>query len=253
MKKYRINIQRDTLKYLEKNKNKFNSVVKRYETNNVIQGKIFNSCVRVGVVGMDTLEAVGYFQEMMKRKFAFLIMANSSNPGGGYKLASPAQEESIARRTNLIPCITSVKYPIPEFGALYIKNISIIRDLETKKYSYLDKPIISDCVLSSAYSNPLIKDGVMEKKYRRNTMIKIRAMFNILLENSNTNIILSAYGCGAYGNDPVDMANIFKEVISEYKYRFENIIFAIVKDQWSKNYSTFNEMFGSFEIASSTK
>lgn len=247
MKKYRIDTQKDTLKYLDKNKNKFKSTTKRYENNTVVHSRLLTNCVKVGVVGMDTLEAVAYFQNKLNKKFAFLVMANSSNPGGGYKSGSPAQEESICRRTNLIQCITSVKYPIPEFGGLYIKNINIIRDQETKKYEYFNEPIISDCILSCAYSNPLIKDGQMEKKYRKNTMIKIRAMFNILLENSNTNIILGAYGCGSFGNEPKDMANIFKEVISEYKYRFENIIFAIIKDQWINNYNTFNEIFGSYD------
>ncbi|AYV77726.1 MAG: hypothetical protein Edafosvirus1_57 [Edafosvirus sp.] len=246
MKKQRISVQAETLKYVEKNKSKLKSAVKKYTactTQNTIPD-LKEVKTNIEVVGMDTLGATIYFQEKLKKKFAFLVMANPTNPGGGYKDGSPAQEESICRRTNLVQCINSVKYPIPEFGGIYIRDIHIIRDHEKNKYEFFKSPYVSNCVLCCAYSNPLTKNDKLETKYRNNTKLKIEAMFNILLENGNTNIILSAFGCGAFGNPPKDMAEIFLEVINSenYKNKFENIIFAIIKDAWFANYATFTDV-----------
>jgi hypothetical protein len=44
-------------------------------------------------------------------------------------------------------------------------------------------------------------------------------------------VILSAFGCGAYGNPPKHMARLFKETISgHFKGVFKEIIFAIFDD-----------------------
>jgi uncharacterized protein (TIGR02452 family) len=52
-------------------------------------------------------------------------MASRSNPGGGYRKGSGAQEENLFRRTNLFHCMDDPykifpekdwEYPLPEYG-----------------------------------------------------------------------------------------------------------------------------------------
>jgi hypothetical protein len=53
---------------------------------------------------------------------------------------------------------------------------------------------------------------------------------DIALENGNDSLVLSAFGCGAYGTPPKEMARLFHEVIESKKYKsvFKRIVFAII-------------------------
>ncbi|MFX1250029.1 MAG: TIGR02452 family protein [Promethearchaeota archaeon] len=248
MKKLRINVQRETLAYLERNKPKFKlSKVRKYDDVQYDSSWKTFEAQTIQVVPMDTLEAVIYFQEIFQKKFGFLVMANAYNPGGGYKTGAPAQEESICRRTNLVPCINRVTYPISEFGCVYVKNIYIIRNLEEKDYQFFKKPYISNCLLSAAYNNPPIdRNSKLLPKYREGTVKKIQNMLNCFLENGDTNIILGAFGCGAFSNPPEEIATLFLEILQSKRYRnkFENSIFAIIDKAWHNNYNIFKKIIG---------
>ena len=60
--------------------------------------------------------------------------------------------------------------------------------------------------------------------------IKIRHLFDIALENGNDSLVLSAFGCGAYGTPPKEMARLFHEVIESERYKtaFKKRGFAII-------------------------
>jgi len=53
----------------------------------------------------------------------------------------------------------------------------------------------------------------------------------IAKDNGHDSIVLSAFGCGAYGNPPKHMAELFREVIcTQYSGAFKHIVFAIIDD-----------------------
>lgn len=52
-----------------------------------------------------------------------------------------------------------------------------------------------------------------------------------MLINQHKNLILSAFGCGSYGNPPEQISKIFKDVIyNDFSGHFDNIVFAILDD-----------------------
>ena len=62
-----------------------------------------------------------------------------------------------------------------------------------------------------------------------------------IVSNKNVNtLILGAWGCDAFGQDPSEVANLFVEELKNHK-DIENIIFAIV-DKESKNYRAFEQV-----------
>jgi uncharacterized protein (TIGR02452 family) len=73
------------------------------------------------------------------------------------------------------------------------------------------------------------------------TKNKIRLILNVAIEYEYKTIILGAFGCGAYHNDPKVIASYFKEIIFNENYIncFDNIIFAIL----GKNYQIFEDIF----------
>jgi uncharacterized protein (TIGR02452 family) len=42
-----------------------------------------------------------------------------------------------------------------------------------------------------------------------------------------TTLVLGAFGCGAYGNDPVQMSQLMNEVIQEYGGLYERVVISI--------------------------
>jgi uncharacterized protein (TIGR02452 family) len=78
---------------------------------------------------------------------------------------------------------------------------------------------------------------------------KIRTLFRVAKINKKTKLVLGAFGCGAYGNPPALVADLFKEILEEpeFKGAFDEICFAILEDKNSPsggNYAPFAKVFG---------
>ena len=59
-------------------------------------------------------------------------------------------------------------------------------------------------------------------------------------------IVLGAFGCGAFCNDPNVVANAFKHVLARCGHAFKNIEFAIYSSDYEmKNYEIFRSVLGS--------
>lgn len=81
---------------------------------------------------------------------AVLNMASRTNPGGGWKHGSGAQEENLHRRTSLYKCLAdperidrrrSWSYPLPEFGGVYSPDVLVFREAESRGYAFMQKPV----------------------------------------------------------------------------------------------------------------
>ncbi|MCF0113433.1 MAG: TIGR02452 family protein [Bacilli bacterium] len=57
-------------------------------------------------------------------------------------------------------------------------------------------------------------------------------------------LILGAYGCGAFRNDPHLIAKAFHELLTENEYGFAVVEFAIIYHGDSKNFDAFVKEFG---------
>ena len=83
----------------------------------------------------------------------------------------------------------------------------------------------------------LTSDGKLQPWTYDTLKNKVRQILSIALENGHTSIVLSAFGCGAYGTPPSEMAKIFDDVLKSDDYRgaFEDVVFAIINDSNSFN------------------
>ena len=62
-------------------------------------------------------------------------------------------------------------------------------------------------------------------------------ILNTALENNRDLVVLRAYGCGAFGNDPTEKAGVFKRNFKRktvYQQRME-IVFGILSDKNDSN------------------
>lgn len=64
--------------------------------------------------------------------------------------------------------------------------------------------------------------------------------------NENEVVILGAFGCGAFANNPEVVASAAKNVIADYRYAFQVIEFAVYCSQRDDlNYNSFSKIIDS--------
>ncbi len=209
------------------------------------------------VVRSTTLDAVRTLAQKGENRVVALNFASAKNPGGGFLGGSQAQEESIARATGLFPTLLAAEeyYDVNRKTKscmytdymIYSPDIPIIKD---EAGSNLEEP-----VLCSIITAPAVNYGVVAQ--RETNMIhtvpevmkrRIAKVLSIAATNGHRAIVLGAWGCGVFKNDPDKIARYFYEVIeSEYKNQFSTIVFAI----YSKNerfVRPFEVLFGAEEM-----
>ena len=92
-------------------------------------------------------------------------------------------------------------------------------------------------------------DEINLKKYDiilKDYKTKIKAIIECAVENNVDILILGAFGCGAFGNDPKLVSKIFKKILIDEKYfkYFLNVHFAIFSMPYeTKNLNEFQKAF----------
>jgi len=188
----------------------------------------------IRVVEYDTVSAL----EMYQDNTCLLNMASSKRPGGGVRNGSSAQEESLFRCSNLYH-ISRDFYPLKDDEALYSTNVTFIKNVY---YHWMD---MKNCdVITIAAPN--LNYGGLPKNYNSTPeyIELIKNKMRLMLSSDTENLILGAWGCGVFKNDPTVIAKLFKEVIEEGT-DIKNIVFAIINDRNSvdNNYTVFKNIF----------
>ena len=176
---------------------------------------------------------------------AVLNMASFHTPGGGVIKGSAAQEENIFRRTNIFKSLYQFhhigdefgikqkeeRYPLDyNYGGIYTPKVIVFRGSDDVDYQLLEEPYYVDVITLPAVKNPRIENGKIVPWVEHVIKNKIKQILNIALENGNDSLVLSAFGCGAYGTPPEQMAMFFADVLASEKYQglFKVIHFAIL-------------------------
>ena len=166
-----------------------------------------------------------------------LNFASAYNPGGGFLNGSQAQEESIARSSGLYPCQMSVfefyeihranKSYIYTDGMLYSPEVPIIRQDDGE---LLDTPVLSTIITSAAVNAGAVKENEIERIDEIEGIMKIRIdkLLGLSALSNHKTLILGAWGCGVFQNDPQMIAQLFSELLNtKYQGVFEKVVFSI--------------------------
>lgn len=176
---------------------------------------------RITVVNEDCLVAAKRLQNPL-----VLVMASQTKPGGGVLSGARAQEEDVFRRTNLINIIPAIEpeYPLTtDNKGIYCFDVDVLRDTEENNYAVIDPYKISAFIIPALnfHSNDRFIDKYWDKMTER-----IVTIFEAAKLYGHRNLVLGAFGCGVFGNDPWKVSMIFKDVIHGYSNYFDNIVFA---------------------------
>ena len=180
--------------------------------------------------------------------------ANAHNPGGGFRMGANAQEEALCRCSTLYASITSKKagemYKYNNTHASRVEsdymlispNVIVFRD---ERYNLMENPVTMGVVTVPApnrYGAALLASGKMiEETFIR----RIRIMLAAAAKYGYNTLVLGAWGCGAFGNKPQDVAGYFKQVIVDEGYGkcFDEICFAIYGREDGNNITEFRKTF----------
>ena len=139
------------------------------------------------------------------------------------------------------------------YGGIYSPKVIVFRGSADVDYQLMEEPFYVDIITLPAVKNPRVEDGKIVPWVETVIKNKIKQILNIALENENDSLVLSAFGCGAYGTPPEQMAKFFADVLASEKYQglFKVIHFAILNVPSTNgehnphgNFQPFKNVFG---------
>lgn len=213
--------------------------------------------------------AMKLHREFPDKKIAVLNFASAIRPGGGVKSGSSAQEESLCRCSTLYPTLDRKwlwqKYydvnraagnVLHTDACIYSPGVVICKTDESIPQRMKPDDFVTVDVISCAAPN-LQKDPanihnpeagkpvhIDPDRLREIHMQRARHIMHVAAANKVDLLVLGAFGCGAFKNDPVIVAQAYRLVIREYQGRFDVVEFAIhCKDIETDNYKAFYQQF----------
>lgn len=209
----------------------------------------FGEMCRITVTNEDSFQAAGRYENPFVMNFA-----NAHNAGGGFLHGANAQEEALCRCSTLYASITSNKAgemyrynnthlsSVDSDYMLYSPNVCVFRD---KKCNLIKEHFMAAVVTIAA---PNRNGGAMftgEKKLAETMMRRIRIMLRLAVKNGHRNLVLGAWGCGAFRNAPRNVSEYFRSILIDEGYGkcFDEVCFAVYGREDGLNITEFRNAF----------
>ena len=232
--------------------------------------KYYDDPASIKVTNRDTFTAAKEYANIINSAnegfVGVLNFASSTNPGGGVTKGSTAQEECLCRCSNLYltlyqeKCIREYyninKKYMSNLGSdaiIYSRNVYVFKDKDYNMLPVEDRFYVDvlTCAAPNLRENPRNQynsDASEEKltltdEELYNIHVKrARNILNVAVKNEDDYLILGAFGCGAFRNNPEIVAKAYKDVLQDYMYCFKVIDFAIIDGKYSNNYEIFKRV-----------
>ncbi len=186
-----------------------------------------------------------------KAKIGLLNFASAKHPGGGFLNGSLAQEEDICLKTDLYQYIKqetefyntashSKHKGYYKDELMYTTGVQIIRDAN---YQLLADFVEVDVITCPAPNRcGQILDAEMAKTGLQN---RINMIIQAFAKHGCSHLVLGAFGCGVFKNDPKLVAELFAQAIKKYAYNeLKTVVFAIkTNNDNDVNYRAFVDVF----------
>jgi uncharacterized protein (TIGR02452 family) len=171
-----------------------------------------------------------------------LNFASAKNPGGGFLNGARAQEESLARSSALYACIEkSAMYAHHRASAdclytdwmIYSPAVPVVRDDESG--ALLEEPYLASFLTTPAPNAGVVlqREPGRRDEVERVMSARVARALAICAAEGDRHLVLGAWGCGVFGNDPAVVARAFgAELDGAYAGVFEEVVFAVL--DWSE-------------------
>jgi uncharacterized protein (TIGR02452 family) len=188
-----------------------------------------------------TLEAAQKLAEAKPDSDLFVLnFASAKRPGGGFLGGAKAQEESIARSSALYHCLLTQpdyysanardKTLIYTHHFIYSPDVPVFKN---DKGQYLI-PYYKASILSAPAPNRKAISRIgggsdAEEKYKKAFLKRMDRLLAVACKYNHTRLVLGAWGCGVFGNSPMEVAMMFKGLLlGRYSGCFDEVVFAVL-------------------------
>lgn len=213
---------------------------------------------KITVENLTTVEAIKKYQGSSLQDFkdykSMLVLnfASYKNPGGKFLEGSFAQEESLCHESFLYNVLRRFDKTYYEQNRFYT-NKCLYRDVAIYTPYILfqefnengDERWAADILTCAAPNYKAAKRyyNVTEEENLKALESRINFVMRVITIHQPRVLILGAFGCGVFGQDPNVVASMFKNAIDGIEYQPEQIIFAIPYNFHKENYEAFQKIF----------
>ncbi|MFG2088148.1 TIGR02452 family protein [Spirillospora sp. NPDC048824] len=191
---------------------------------------------RIEVTGETTLAAARRLCAPGTVPFT-LNFASAKNPGGGFLSGAHAQEEGLARSSGLYESLRSAREYYDFHRAqrdllysdhmIYSPDVPVFRDDDGR---LLEEPYEIAFLTSPAPNRGAIRDAGTAEHIPGVLRLRAHKLLAVALANGHRRLVLGAWGCGVFRNDPAEVAGVFAEQLhpgGQFADRFEHVVFAV--------------------------
>ena len=199
-------------------------------------------------------------------RVAVLNFASAVTPGGGVKHGSSAQEESLCRCSTLYPTLDqrflwdeyynknrSAKNVLHTDDCIWSPEIIICKTDESipnrmEERNWVTVDVIS-CAAPNLRQNPNnffnpeggVAVNLSDEDLYALHLQRAKHIMHIAASQSVDTLILGAFGCGAFENNPLVVAQAYRAALPEYRAYFKRIEFAVYCRKYETgNFDVFN-------------
>ena len=180
---------------------------------------------------------------------AALVFASAKHPGGGFRTGARAQEEDIARSSGLYRCLTATSRfyayhrshgdNLYSDRVIYSPGVPVFRD---DHGDLLDEPYPVSFLTAAAPNRGAVPRGrapqVAQALARR-----ARRVLAVATAHGHRRLVLGAWGCGVFRNDPATVAEAFAGALAKQTAHLDEVVFAIMDKAGSATRVAFGERF----------
>ncbi|NOK38438.1 TIGR02452 family protein [Corallococcus exercitus] len=165
-----------------------------------------------------------------------LNFASARNPGGGFLGGAKAQEEDLARCSALYPCLLTQRdyydanraesSPLYTDHVIYSPQVPFFRD---EGLTLLEEPFRVSVITAPAPNAGSAERNAPHLLPRMREVLHARAIkvLQVAAHHGHRTLVLGAWGCGAFRNDPRDAADAFARALDTFPGVFERVVFAV--------------------------
>ena len=196
---------------------------------------------------------------------AILNFASARNPGGGYLGGARAQEEDLCRSSALYTTLLEARdyYDAHRQNrdtryshrVIFSPDVPVYRDGATRlldapyQVSYLTSPAPNAGALARHEPSALSEiEGLLTERAGR--------VLAVAAEHGVQTLVLGAWGCGVFRNDPATVARVFRGHLADgglFEGRFARVVFAVYDTSSAKTtLAAFQETFEDLTVAPAT-